>query len=540
MSRSYSVAAAPRRYLDWVAPELIPPFERNNPCWCSSGRKYKTCHGRGPSSAPGAPVPPDDDDGYWVSPTVRIQRGALRVSDAFAGDGVPITMQDQTHPVAGPLIVPRYGAVLAAAGPAGHHERIGDCGMRRFEILADYGLDHAPSLTAQLKALSDDALAEIAIELLHDARLILDILAANSRREEPLSTLWTEAASVTTMVGQTMLWADLYLTSDRLLDAFLEREAPDRDALRSALVEALELRPLVEAGVVVQVPAGAAVVLASGAIRRSTAADLQSQRLIEWLNGQLVIEGPTAREVVFVHARDDDAEGFYTHSRMDEFSDDGTFKMGLLRRFDAGFDYEPWLRTVRSQFTARLTQELNTDISIARLFGGEYVTRSPFRARFAHQRSVANSAPAIAASIHVPWLPAADANTLARIAAQDEAVQDLRRRVARAIKSVTDTSVAQAALSDLTKEIAEDAVGPLARRLQRVGTWKIAVPGACAMGTIVLGATTGPLGAVVGAALGLGGWASSAFADYKEPRTEAAYVFWAAQSRRGPRSGPRK
>lgn len=530
----------PCRYREQVVPELIPPYGRNDQCWCSSGRKYKTCHGRGPSSAPGAPVPPDDDDGYWVSPSVRLQRGALRVSDAFADDGVPITLQDQTHPVASPLIVPRYGAVLAAAGPTGHDLGVSECGARRFEILTDYGLDDKSTLTAQLNVLSDEALNDIAMELLGNARLTLDALARNSRREEPLSTLWTEDTSITSMVGQTMLWADLYLTSDALLDAFLEREEPDRDSLQSALAEAIPLRPLVEAGVVVPVPAGAAVILASNAIREATASDLRNRALMEWLDHQLVVEGPTAREVVFMHARDDDAEGFFTHSRIDELADDGTFKMGLLRRFDADFNYEPWLRTVRSQFIGRLTQELNTDISVARLFGGEYVTRFPFRARFAHQRSPVASAPAVAASIHVPWLPGADAKTLAKIAAQDEAVHDLRRRVARAIKSAADTSAAQATLSDLASEIAEDAVGPLARRLQRDRRWKLAAPGAFTLGTVVLGATTGPVGGVVGAALGLGAWASSAYAEYKEPRTEAAYVFWAAQPRRAPKSGQRK
>jgi hypothetical protein len=301
--------------------------------------------------------------------------------------------------------------------------------------------------------------------------------------------------------------------------------------LRTTISEALGLRPLVEAGLVVPVPTGAAVVLAARTISESTEGDLDNRELMDWVDQQLMVEGPTAREVAFIRARDDYEEGFYTHSRMEELNDDGTFKMGMLREYDPSFDYDPWLRTARSQFTARLTQQLNTDLAIAELFRGDYVTRLPFRARFAHRRAGVASVPAIAASIEVPWLPQVDAAKLARMAKHDEAVEDLRRQVRRAVSTASDTSGTQAALSDLVTEIAETASGPLARKLARDRTWRLAVPGGCAAGTVLLGATVSPIGAAVGAALALGTWAGPAFADFKEPRTKAAYLFWAAQPR---------
>lgn len=475
-------------------------------------------------------MPPDDESGYWLSPTVRVDRGAFKVADVFEDGGVPITMQREDHPVAGPLIVPKYAAVLASAEPTQPSGTFKESGIDRFELLGEYGLDSEASVDAQLNALSDAALIEIASELLNHGRRTLDLLALNSALPEPANTLWTESSTVASMVGQTMLWADHYLSTDSLLDAFLRSEVPDRDGIREAVIEMLRLRPLVEAGVVVPVPAGTAVLLVAEAIHESTRLDLEDSELMEWLYRQMVIEGPTAREVAFVQARDDDREAdFYTHSRMAEFNDDGTFRMGVLQPYDPTCDYRPWLRTVRSQYAARLTQELNQEIAIARFFGGEYVTRAPFRARFAHRRTAATSAPALAASINVPWLPNADPATLAKIASQDEAVHDLRRRMAGAIRHVSDTSSGQRELSDLVDEIAEDAVGPLARKLERDRAWRLVVPGACSVGTVILGATTGPMGAIVGAALGLGAWAGPAFADFKEPRTEAAYVFWSAQ-----------
>lgn len=438
-------------------------------------------------------------------------------------------MQGEQHPVAGPLIVPRYATVLASAEPNRPTGTFRDIGLERFELLGEYGLDSEASLEAQLNALPDNALAEIATELLHQARRTLDLLAANAASTEPANTLWTESSHVASMVGQTMLWADHYLGEDTLLDAFLSSEVPDRDRVHRTTAELLRLRPLIEAGVVVPVPAGTAVLLVADAIHQATRKDLEDPEIMEWLYRQMVIEGPTAREVAFVHARDDVGEAdFFSHSRIQELNDDGTFEMQLLQAYDPTFDYDPWLRTVRSQYAAGLTQELNQEIAVARFFGGEYVTRAPFRARFAHRRARAVSAPTLAASIKVPWLPQADPATLAKVAAQDEAVHDLRRRMAGAIRHISDSATGQRELSDLVDEIAEESVGPLARKLERDRTWRLAVPGVCSVGTVILGATAGPVGAIVGAALGLGAWAAPAYADFKEPRTEAAYIFWSA------------
>lgn len=524
----WNIPRCGRPYVDDVTPELLPPYGRNDPCWCGSGRKYKQCHGSGPASLPGAPVPPDDDEGYWVSPTVRINRGAMRASDAFGEGGVPITVQREDRPVAGPLIVPKYGALLASASGVAN-STFSECGMHRFTVLADYGLDDDSALSAQLDVLSDDTIADVAVELLRNARVTLDLLQQSAVSDTPRTALWTESSAVTSMIGQTLLWADLYLVEDSLLDAFLAHEEPERSRLRTAIAEALRLRPLVEAGLVVPVPTGAGVTLAAHTIHQSTERDLADRKLMDWVDRQLTIEGPTAREVAFIRARDDNEEGFYTHTRMEELNDDGTFKMGMLRQYDPSFDYDPWLRTARSQFTARLTQQLNTDLAVAGLFRGEYVTRLPFRARFAYRRAGAAAVPAIAASINVPWLPDVDATRMARIASHDEAVEDLRRQIRRAVSAASETTGTQAALSDLVTEIAETAAGPLARKLARDRTWRLAVPGGCTVGTILLGATASPIGAAVGAALALGTWAAPALADFREPRTTASYLFWAAR-----------
>lgn len=516
--------------------EFIPRLGRNDDCWCASGAKYKSCHGAGPASAPGAPVPEDDEDVWWVSPTVSIARGALSTNR----DGVPITMQeDPDRPVAGPLIVPRFCETLSVASGVGAGASFRDLGLERYQALADLGLDDPATLESQLTVLSDDALREVGQQLALIGRQALDVLDADRRSPEPRSVLWTDTSQVSAMIGQTLLWADIYVINDPLLEAFLLREEIDRDSLGSALLGALEMRSLVETGLVVPVPSGVAALIAADAVRRATEYDLADRELVTWVDGELVLEGPTAREVLFVHARDDAEEGFFTHFRKVRVEDDGRFEMVGLRPYERDFDYGPWIKTVRNQFIARLVQDMNKDLSIADLFGGEYVTRLPFRARLAARRK-APSAPAIAASIEVPWLPGVEPAKLAKLAAEDEAVGDLRTRVSRLVHASPNPSTARNDLSTLVGEIAEDAVGPLNDRLRRDRTWRMAVPGGFMIGGLALGATAGPIG-LAAAALGGAGWAATAWADYKQGKADAGYLFWSAAplERRG-RSRPRR
>jgi len=502
----------------------LRPLGRNDECWCGTGQKYKRCHGAGPASVPGAAVPEDDEDSYWISPTTKLARGAL----VAPTHGVPITIQED-RPVAGPLYVPRYAEAMAKVDMPGGPTSLQETGRHRYDVLTDYGLDEPTTLGSQLDALPDDALADVADELAKAGRWTLDLLASNAAAADPRSVLWTDQADVPAMVGQTVLWADHYLTHDGLLDEFLEQETPDRARLLDHLTRALATRPLVEGGLVVPVPTGAAVLQVADLIGQSTERSLTDPRLVQWVDQQLVIEGPTAREVVFVSARDDNEQGFYTHAKGDGVRDDGSFEMALLQPYDPSFDYSPWISTVRKQYVARLTQSLNTDLVVAGLFGGEYVTRTPFRARLASRTGTSTSSgPSALLGVDVPWLPEADVSTLAKLAAEDEAVADLRRLVAKAIRRSRSREHAVEELQSLIDEIAEEAAGPLSRRIQRDMIWRKAVPGVCAAGTVMLGATAGPLGALAGAALGAGMWAGPALADHQQARANAPFVFWLA------------
>jgi len=77
----------PRRRARVLDP--LAAFERNDPCWCMSGRKYKDCHMIRGLSTPGAATPPDTDEVVYISPNTSLRLDGVTVPQA----PVPITMQ---------------------------------------------------------------------------------------------------------------------------------------------------------------------------------------------------------------------------------------------------------------------------------------------------------------------------------------------------------------------------------------------------------------------------------------------------------------
>lgn len=453
---------------------------------------------------------------------MQIVHGAFRTAD----ETVPMTMQaDPSRPSAGPLFVPRYARVLAT-DLATSRRPLHELGNDRHQLLVDYGLDDPRTLDAQLTAFSDDDLAEIGTEIARLSRASLDSLAGGPGVADPPTVLWTEPEQIERMIGQTLLWADHYVLEDQVLDAFLRTSNTDRSSIATALRSALALRPLVEAGIVVPVPSGAALAMGAESVTNATTEDLGRPELVRWIENELVLEGPTAREVLIIRARDDERDGIYTYFRPIEMTSESTFTSRALCDYDPRFDYAPWIRTATNQHIARVVQELNADLAVASLFGGEYVTRLPFRARLAAHRAPVGT-PALLATLDVPWLPEVDAASMAKLASEDEAVADLRRRVGR-LARVSSNEDPNAPYADLVAEIAEEAVGPLERRLRRDNAWRLATPAGLVFGGLVLGATTGPVGLGAAALSGLA-WASNAYADYRSNRADAAYLFWSAR-----------
>lgn len=515
--------------------DFLRPYSRNEQCWCASGKKHKVCHGSGPPSLPGQKVPEDDEEGIWLSPTCYMRRDALGVSSAFGGSGVPIFLPADDRPVPATLIIPDFGVRLARSLAVTPHPTASfvELGARRFELLDGLGLDSPETLRGQLDALSDQHIKEMVGDLMDLSTKILGAIAQRNSAKSAAPMLWTESHSAHTMIGQTMLWADHYLCEDRLLGYLVRAEEIDRDHLGDILQSEISNRRLIETGVLVPVPSAAALAIAAEEIQRATARDLSQDNLMNWLYQQLVIEGPTAKEVLFVGARDDERPtGFYTYQRIENLDAAGNFSGRLFQPYDREFDYSSWIATVQRQFAARMTQELNTDIAVAQLFGADYVSRSPFRARFAYRRTGKLHTAAIAASIDVPWLPHVDAAELAKLARNEEAVLHLRGVVGRAVRAARGPAEAQSALADAVEELTSDAMQRLTLRLASERRWKELTGGACAFGSLALAAISGPLGVAAGA-LSVAGWAASTYADHRSNRSDASFLFWQAQRRMG-------
>jgi hypothetical protein len=505
--------------------EALAPFERNEPCWCGSGLNYKRCHGLDRRSRPGDPVPPETEDGFWLAPHTKMARTAL--DRALPEGGAPILVHGN-RPTQRPLWVPPRAEDLATSTSMGSLDSLEVAGQRRFELLADYGLDQASTVDAQLAALPDSAVDDLSNELLNLAREVVVLVSHVQRRDASL--LWVDASSIPSIVGETMLWADHYAIEDGLLDQILQQRTRPED-LGNQIRRQLELRPLIEIGVVVPVPVDVATTLVRERIWQTTEVDLSNTALLRWLRTQVLLEGPTAREVIFASAKDDgDPSQPYFYGRVTGAEDNGHFTTKSLGHFDADFDYGPWIETVHKQFAGRVVQQLNTDLAIGEMSGGSYLTKYPFRARLLRQKGIAAGLASSIAEVDVPWFPEADVATLARIAKEDEAVADLRAALARATRRVSDGQDRKNNIQDLVDDLAHDASTALDRRLRRNRLWGAVIPVAALGGTVALGATAGPVG-LGGALLAAVASLTPLYSTTQDAHAQAAYTFWLARRR---------
>lgn len=515
----------------------LSPFERNEKCWCGSGRKYKRCHGDHDNAGVLGELPDDHDDVIYIAPRVAISRSALDQGRVE----VPITVQTPT-PQATPFVVGDAVAMLASLSFDGPSTPLPELGALRFAVMDSEGLTNADAIrSGEQDQRIAEAFSDLAYNATQIARLTIDSLAEARRREVPPVVLSADMNNPTSLIGQTMLWADHYLVADGL--ALTATPGSDDPASwRDPIAELIELRPLVESGLVV--PAvhelALAVVSAEAGVDALTAAELQSEEYVSWLVEQVIVHGPSAREAVFIDVIDDyphDGE-FYLHARADTpqaLQDGEQLEVGgqLLRPLDPAFDYQPWIRTVRHQVAARLTKELTVDLAASATLGADLVAGSPFRARALARR--ATTPPKMARDFSamvwadVPNLPNASPETLARIAASEERVADLRNTVASAMAAGrSDEGITLAAATELSSELSR-AAASVDRKL-RAAADRGLIPGALAAGSVLVAGTMAPplvAGAfLAGAATGYG-----PLKDAIDVRHSAAFAFWMARAR---------
>lgn len=436
--------------------------------------------------------------------------------------GAPLTMPSDS-PAPRPLVVTGVEHAIAAFEPREAPLSARELGRLRVEMLRQ--LSQLPD--------NDDGLdSRVAEGIAQNA--LLSWQTAGTLAMTPTTLLWNEELDPSTFVARTLLLADHVLTSDRLVAA-MDRTRSNREVRVLASAE-LAHEPLIRSGRLVSVPSGTALTLGAEAVHATTVADLGNTLVTEFIREELVIEGPTAREVLLVNARDDLAHvqhmWFYAHIDRESVKEDGTFRSTMLGRYDPGHDYGPWVNQTTRDAIRNYVQRTAERLVVADLVGAEYVAASPFEARVMQRRdpSFVNGPGSASVWADIPTLRDLSSRDLARILDEDDAVEDLRARVRLAMRSATDLAGQANAIQELGAEI-EHASLILARKLRTERAYSGLAPAALGAAGLVVGSAgglPGLVGGALGAVAGIVPWIGSR----RNNRREAAYVFVTARRRR--------
>lgn len=497
---------------------------RNERCWCGSGLKYKNCHGdHRPASQPGAPMPPDPDDGKYLSPMVTIANGAVTLDVA----GAPITMPADV-PTSKAVGFTNWDAELVShASTADPPLAPAALGRLRVEVMRQLAAlpadDSDPS----------DAIKQGVFNLAAESLRTVSALAAAMPKP---SVLWNEELDPAAFLGRTLLLADHVAMPDEVFQSLLRR-ASNR-ALRRAAEDQLSVSELLGAGLVLPVPIGVAMAVGGSAAVKLTDDDLKDQALVSWVREQLILEGPTAREVLFVRAADDlskHADKFWFHGHIDPESvdnGDGRFTTKMLQPYDSNYDYGPWIKQVSDSAVGYYAQRTNERVVTADVYGTEYVSASMFEARLLARRSGGRRVGAAQAAVwaDVPQLASLSAPDLAKVLQNEEAVEDLRRQVRASLVTARTPGEQADALTDLAHGL-ESSSYKLEKLVTSDRRWQGALPGGLGAASLLIGTVTGGIPAVAAGSLGLLAGVAPYLGARASSRREAAYLFVAARRR---------
>jgi len=479
------------------------------------------CHKRWtrPASPPGAPVPPDNTDSIFLSPGTSLARSAV---GTLLPAGTPITLPDDT-PAPRPIFVTGIEHAIATFTPHDVPLSARDLGRLRVELL--WQLSRLPD--------NDDELdSDVAQGIAQTALLAWQTVGTLAFTSSTL--LWNEELDPSTFVARTILLADHVLTPDRLVAA-MDRVRSNSDVRALARSE-LHHEPLIRSGRLISVPSGTALTLGRESVRATTLADLKNTAVTGFIRDQLVIEGPTAREVLLINAKDDLAHApfmwLFAHIDHERVTEDRIVTTRMLGQYDPEHNYRPWIEQTTRDAIRNYVQRTAERMVVADLVGAEYVAASPFEARIM-QRREPNFAPGPAsASIwaDVPTLRDLTSRDLSRILDEDEAVEDLRARVRLAMGSAPDLAGRTKAIQELTAEIEHASTG-LERKMRTERAYSAVAPAVLGGAGLVLG-SAGGLPGLAGAALatvaGIVPWIGSR----RSNRRDAAYIFVTARRRR--------
>ncbi|MGO0577709.1 hypothetical protein [Ornithinimicrobium panacihumi] len=365
------------------------------------------------------------------------------------------------------------------------------------------------------------------------ALLTYETVNALAGRQPRPTLVWNDELDPSRLIGRTALLADHVLTPDLVLSAATSEGT--EGAVSRAASALLAHAPLIEMGAVIPSPNGVVAAARGPAVEALTRADLKNDTLRRFVESQLVFEGPTAREVLFVSAKDDlkAFQDFWMYARVDPQSvdaDDGEFRMRMLNPYDPVYDYQPWIQDVRRSAIAKYVQRANQRLISADLFGAHYLVSAPFEARLLARKGAPTVAqPAqVAYWADVPLLTKLSPEALASILGQDESVEDLRHAVRAAVREAESTVGQVAAVRETLSDI-ERASAKLEKKMRTERAYGAILPGLFSGGSIVVGGIVGGLpGMGVGALGGLAGLAPYLGSRATNKR-EASFVFVTAR-----------
>jgi hypothetical protein len=400
-----------------------------------------------------------------------------------------------------------------------------DLGQLRVEVLS-----RLASLSIDDLEPSDDIKQGV---LLLAAQSIRTVSALAQTTPKP-SMLWNQELEPARFLGRTLLLADHVVMPDQVFKALLG--GPQNRSLQRAAKNELKLDRLLSAGLVIPVPIGPAMALSGAASIELTNRDLEEDSLVSWVRDQLILEGPTAREALFVRAKDDlskHADKFWLYSHIDPDSlsaNDGRFTTRMLQPYDPRHDYNPWIRQVSDSAISFYVQRTAERLVTADVYGSDYVSASMFEARLLNRRGRGAGSTAAQAAMwaDVPQLPNLSAPDLAKVIQNEEAIDDLRRLVRASLVTARTPGEQSDALTALAHQLEATS-----HRLEKSSIsdrwWQMAAPGGLGVGGLVIGSVSGGLPAVLGATLGVLGGVAPYLGARANARRDAAHLFLMAR-----------
>ncbi|MGU3652859.1 hypothetical protein [Mycolicibacterium sp. A43C] len=449
---------------------------------------------------------------------------ALRIPDG----GAPFTLNTSAGPAAKAIEYTNWDESLANARADDEPKSPSDLGRLRIEVMR------------RLACLPDDESEpsdDIKLGLFRLAAESVKAIGALAQAKPKPALLWNEELDPATFLGRTLLLADHVVAPDAVFSSLVQ--SGTCGSLRRAAKRELEFAELYLAGLVVLLPAGVAMATRGDVAIKSTRLDLADPALVSWVRDQLILEGPTAREALFVRALDDlsqHADKFWLHSRIDPDSlDEETrrFTTRMLLPYESKRDYGPWIRQVSDSAVSWYVQRTNERVVTADVFGADYVSASMFEARLLRRRRGGDDhgAPQAAMWADVPLLPDLKAPDLVKLLRNEDAVEDLRRSVRASLATARTPGDRTDGLTDLAHDL-EASSHRLGRAAATDRIWQGVAPGGFGFASLVIGAHNGGLGPIAAGTAGLLAGLAPYLGARMTTRREAAYLFVTARRRK--------